>query len=355
MTAATRREKQKAREYTVSARDCRAVLQEIERAKRRFKLPSDARVMSCYEAGRDGFWLHRFLVAHGIESHVVDSSSIEVNRRSRRAKTDRLDVGKLLLMLVRFLSGERRVWSVVRVPSVEEEDGRQLHRELMSTKRDRTRLTNRIKGLLATQGVVLDLTRDLPSQLDAVRLWDGSKLPAGLRSRLKREWAKVEFMTQQIHDLEAQRRAALRESEEGVLSQVRQLVTLRGIGPNSAWLYVMEFFGWRQFRNGKEVGSLAGLTPTPHQSGQLRREQGIGKDGNRHIRAMSVEIAWGWLRFQPQSALSRWYEERFGRGSSRLRRIGIVALARKLLIALWRYLQTGVIPEGAELKTRVVY
>jgi transposase len=294
-------------------------------------------------------------LAQGNENLVVDSSSIEVNRRSRRAKTDRMDVGKLLMMLVRYFAGERAVWSVVRVPTVAEEDGRQLHRELVTTKRDRTRLTNRIKGLLASQGLRVVVERDVPSQLDRLRLWDGSVLAAGLRSRLKREWEKVLLLTQQIRALEAQRRKMLRTSEDSAVAKARQLVGLRAIGPNSAWLFVMEFFGWRDFRNRREVGSLAGLTPTPHQSGDLSREQGIGKDGNRHIRGMSIEIAWSWLRFQPHSALSQWYQERFGHGSSRLRRIGIVALARKLSIALWRYLETGVLPEGAELKTQVRY
>lgn len=346
---------QKPRERTVTARDRQAVLDEIAAAKRRFNLPETTRVVSCYEAGRDGFWLHRFLEAHGIENLVVDSSSIEVNRRSRRAKTDRMDVGKLLGMLVRYFAGERTVWSVVHVPSVEAEDRRQPHRELQTTKRDRTRVTNRIKGLLANQGLQVALNGEVPSQLDRLRLWDGSALPPGLRSRLQREWEKVEFLLQQIRALETQRRALLRTSEDAAVAKVRQLVGVRGIGPNSAWLYVMEFFGWRDFHNGGEVGSLAGLTPTPHLSGNLVREQGIGKDGNRHVRGMSVEIAWGWLRFQPQSALSQWYQERFGHGSSRVRRIGIVALARKLLIALWRYLETGVLPEGAELKTRICY
>jgi transposase len=344
---------QKPRERTIPARDGQALLEEISRAKRRFGLAAETRVVSCYEAGRGGFWLHRYLVAHGIESLVVDSSSIEVNRRSRRAKTDRMDVGKLLLMLVRYFAGERTVWSVVRVPRVEEEDARQLHRELQTTKRDRTRLTNRIKGLLAGQGLQVELDGDVSSQLDRLRLWDGSALPAGLCSRLKREWEKVVLLTQQIRALEAERRKMLRTSESPAVAKARQLAGLRAIGTNSAWLFVMEFFGWRDFHNGKEVGSLAGLTPTPHQSGDSRREQGIGKDGNRHVRGMSIEIAWCWLRFQPQSALSRWYQERFGHGSSRLRRIGIVALARKLLIALWRYLETGMLPESAALKTQV--
>jgi transposase len=243
------------------------------------------------------------------------------------------------------------VWSVVRVPSVEEEDRRHLHRELLTMKRDRTRLANRIQGLLANQGLRVNWRRPLPRQLDALRSWDGAPLAQGLRARLDQEQERLELLNRQIEALEATRRERIRAgSAEPVVGKVSQLLTLQGVGSNSAWLYVMEFFGWRQFRNRREVGALAGLTPTPYQSGESHREQGIAKAGNRHVRAMAIEIAWGWLRFQPESALARWYEARFGHGSSRLRRIGIVALARKLLIALWRFLETGVVPEGAVLK-----
>jgi transposase len=345
---------QQPRERMIPAGALQMLQQEITRAKQRFGLPEDARVVSCYEAGRDGFWLHRYLVAHDVENLVIDSASIEVNRRQRRAKTDRLDVRKLLTMLLRHSAGEQKVWSVVRVPSVEEEDRRQLHRELTTAKQDRTRIMNRIKGLLAGHGVQLALEGDVDAQLDHVHQWDDSPLPSALLSRLKRAWQQVGFLTAQIQTLEAQRRALLRHRDDAVIAQVRQLFTLRGIGVNSAWLYVMEFFAWRDFQNPKQVGALAGLTPTPYQSGQSRRELGIAKAGNRHIRAMAIEIAWAWRRFQPASALSQWYERRFGVGSARLRKLGIVALARKLLIALWRFVKTGVLPEGAVLKTALL-
>jgi transposase len=342
---------QRPRQRTIVARDRIAVIREIERAKQRFDLPPEARVKSCYEAGREGFWLHRWLVSEGIDNQVVDASSIEVSRRLRRAKTDRMDATRLLLLLVRFFGGERRVWSVVRVPSVTEEDRRHLHRELLTMKRDRTRLANRIQGLLANQGLRVDWRKPLPVQLDALRLWDGTALPKGLRERLDQEWERLELLNRQIEALEAARRDAIRAGGDAAIQKVQQLLTLQGIGSNSAWLDVMEFFAWRRFRNRREVGALAGLTPTPYQSGESSREQGIAKAGNRHVRAMAIEIAWGWLRFQPDSALTHWYQERFGHGSSRLRRIGIVALARKLLIALWRFLETGAVPEGARLKT----
>jgi transposase len=341
---------QKPRERAVAARDQERLLQEIAQAKRRFGLPESASVVSCYEAGREGFWLHRFLQAQGIINHVVDSSSIEVNRRKRRAKSDALDVRKLLSMLMRYEYGERQVWRVVRVPSVEAEDQRHLHRALETLKQERASTTTRIKGLLSSQGIRLTSLSKFAEQLEALRLWDGSAIPSGLRRRLLRVYAHHEFLSQQIAELEAERRAMLRTSQEGNIDKVRQLMHLKGIGINGAWLLVMEFFGWRELKNRREVGGLAGLTPTPYQSGASAREQGITKSGNRHVRWMTTELAWSWVRYQPESALSCWFRERFGGGGKRLRRIGIVAVARKLLIALWRFLETGVLPEGAGLK-----
>jgi transposase len=341
---------QKPRQRTVLAGDLVRVKEEIDRAKERFGLSGDVCVLSCYEAGRDGFWLHRYLVHLGVRNLVVDSSSIEVNRRARRAKTDKMDLGKLLLMLMRYDHGERRVWSVVRVPTVEQEDRRQLHRELSALRGERTRHINRIKGLLTSYGVRMRVSRGFLDRLEAERLWDGGPVPLGLKIRLRREYERLQMVDGQIEEVVAERAHALRTSRSPDVQKVRQLLDLRGIGPNSAWLYVMEFFGWREFRNRREVGALAGLVPTPYQSGDGAWEQGISKAGNRHIRSMAIEIAWDWLRWQPQSKLSRWYQQRFGHGGGRLRRIGIVALARKLLVDLWRYLEGGVIPEGAELK-----
>ncbi|MEJ2558021.1 MAG: IS110 family transposase [Anaerolineae bacterium] len=341
---------QSPRRRRIEAGDLAALRWEIGQAKKRFGLPEATPVLSCYEAGRDGFWLHRYLTASGIENLVVDSASIEVNRRAKRAKTDRLDVRTLLSMLIRYHSGEKKVWSVVHVPSVEAEDKRHLHRELGTLKVDRTRHTNRIKGLLAGQGVRLPVQGDFLERLERVRLWDGSPLPPGLQSRLRREYVCWQFVDGHIQELEAERAEMLRTSSDPSVAQVRQLLRLRALGENSAWLFVMEFFGWREFRNRREVGSLAGLTPTPYQSGDEMQEQGISKAGNRPIRAMVIEIAWAWLRYQPQSELSLWFLRRFAHGSKRVRKIGIVALARKLLIAFWRYLAFGEIPAGAQLK-----
>lgn len=334
----------------LKARNREGLKREIALAKERFGLPQETAVFSCYEAGRDGMWLHRFLEAQGVNNLVVDSASIEVNRRFRRAKTDRLDVGKLLNMLVRYQEGEPKVWSVVHVPSLAEEDQRQLHRELMALKREQTHHINRMKGILVSQGVVMEVQTDFVEQMEGVRLWDGSPIPAGVRNLLLREYERLVLVWAQIHQIEVLRREALRSSQDPAIEQVRCLLRLRGVGINSAWVYVMEFFSWRAFHNRRELGSLAGLTPTPYASGESSKECGISKAGNRPVRAMAIEIAWSWLRNQPESELSRWYQRRFGKGGSRVRRIGIVALARKLLIALWRYVEEGVLPEGAQLK-----
>lgn len=335
---------------TMPARALAQLDAELTRAKQHFGVPETAAVRTCYEAGRDGFWLHHALAHRGIRNDVVDSSSIEVNRRRRRAKTDRLDARKLVTMLVRAATGERQVWSVVRVPTVEEEDRRHVHRELLVARRDRARHTTRIKGLLATHGVPLTKIQELPLHLETARRWDGTPLPPRLCARLEREWDARRGETRRIRDLLAERRALLQTPDDPAIAQVRQLQQLRGIGPDSAWLYVMEFFSWRQFRNRRQVGGLAGLTDTPYQSGDADHAQGISKAGNRWVRALAIDTAWAWLRYQPQSALARWYQTKFGTGSSRIRKIGIVALARKLLIAFWRYLDTGVVPEGAVLR-----
>jgi transposase len=341
---------QRPRIRTIAARDLEGLQREVEAAKARFQLPPEAPVRSCYEAGRDGFWLHRALVSMGIQNLVVDSASIEVKRRKKKVKTDRLDAGKLLEMLLRYWLGETRVWSVVRVPREEEEDRRHLHRELASAKKDRGRIVCRIKSLLFTQGIRLEDLSELPEKLVKIRLWNGDRLPEMLRERLEREWQRLRYATEQVQQLYARRRVLLRKTADRGSQCAAKLMKLRGIGVDGGWLLSMEFFSWRQFRNGREVGALSGLSPTPYQSGTEARELGISKAGNRAVRHLAIELAWGWLRYQPESELSRWYQRRFGHGNSRLKRIGIVALARKLLIALWRYLESGNPPEGALLK-----
>jgi transposase len=327
-----------------------ALATEIERAKKRLGLSSDAPVMSCYEAGREGFWLHRYLVAQGVSNYVVDSSSIEVNRRARRAKTDRLDLAGLLSLLARYVLGDRRAWRVVRVPTVAEEDARHLSRTLEALTQDRTRLMSRLKSLLTTQGVSLPIDAKFLHRLEAVHLWDGTPLPPGLHERLTRTWRQLQEVDGQIRDLKALRLTRPEHLTPATSHALAQLLTMRAIGPIGASVLATEIFGWRRIRNGRELGALVGLVPSPYQSGETDHDQGITRAGNAHVRRVIVQLAWGWIRHQPGSALTHWYQQRFGGGGKRLRKIGIVALARKLLIALWRYLETGMVPDGAQLK-----
>jgi transposase len=335
------------RDAQCDARDLDRLGREIEKAREKFGLDRSSRIVSCYEAGWDGFWLHRYLLRKGIENLVVDSSSIEVNRRSRRAKTDKLDAAKLLEQLLRHDRGER-VWSVVRVPSVADEDARQPHRELDRLKRERRRSWNRIQGLLVSQGVaVLPSYRKLPQHLSELRSGDGSPLGPHLQAALARECERLELVEVQIKSLETQRLKQTETPTTITEEKASDLLRMKAIGQNASWVLCTEVFGWREFSNGKQLGSYAGMTPTPYSSGTDHREQGIDKSGNGRVRRLMVQIGWCWLRYQPQSALAKWYQKRFGGGGSRLRRIGIVALARKLLIALWHWVEHGVIPDGA--------
>ena len=342
---------EKMRTVTIEARDLDKLHAEIEKAKQRFGIEGQIRVVSCYEAGRDGFWLHRYLLSCGIENVVVDSASIEVNRRKRRAKTDRIDVRKLMHKLLRYHGGEQLVWSVVNVPSEQAEDGRQLHRELEVLKKERNMHRSRLKSLLIQQGIVAPnpSSRKFLIQLETLRRWDGTELPADLKSRIIREHGRLRMIEEQIYSLNKEREKRVAAADNMSMQQVAHLMTLVGIGMNSSWKFVMEFFAWRDFKNGKQIGALSGLTPTPYDSGSSVREQGISKAGNERVRTLAVEMAWVWLRFQPQSKLSQWYLKRFAEGGKRMRRIGIVAMARRLLIDLWRYLEHGVVPEGARL------
>jgi transposase len=345
----------KLRHVTVTAGDLPQVQGALIGARRHFEMGDKVRTVSCYEAGRDGFWLHRYLHSCGIDNVVVDSASLEVNRRLRRAKTDRVDAGKLLTMLMRYHGGEKQLWRVVRVPSREDEDARHLHRELEALKRERTRYRNRIHGILVQQGLRIrnPSMKKLVKELDLMRTWDGRELPAEMKVRLARVHERLRLVEDQIKSLVKEKMQRLKE-ENPKMAQVAQLLRLPGIGPVSSWTFVMEFFGWRRFRNRREVAALAGLTPTPYDSGNRLREQGISKAGNRRVRTLAIEIAWAWLRYQPRSKLSRWFLERFAAGGSRMRRIGIVALARRLLIDLWRFVEHGVVPEGAEVRPLAV-
>jgi transposase len=341
---------EKPRFRSLPARDLTRLQEEVAKAKRRFGLPADAPVCTCYEAGRDGFWLHRALTSLGIVNVVVDSGAIEVNRRYKRAKNDPIDAGKLLNLLCRYHGGERKVWSVVHVPTVGDEDRRQLHRGLKDLQRQQTECSNRIKGLLASQGLDAPVDATFRTRLAALRDWAGQPVPAGLQGRLLQEFAVWEALHRQVRDAANEQERRLREGTEPYLEQVRRLLGLKAIGVRGAWILVAELFAWRDIKSGKELGALVGLTPTPYDSGQSEREQGISKAGNKHVRGLIVELAWVWLRWQPGSALSQWYQRRFGAGNKRTRKVGIVALARKLLIALWRYVAHGELPAGAQEK-----
>jgi transposase len=331
---------------TVASGDCVALDRALGDARRRCGLPATARVRSCYEAGRDGFWIHRALTARGLDNRVVDSASIEVNRRARRAKTDRLDALKLVRMLLRVSAGERDVWREVRVPSVDAEAARHVSRERTSLTREQTRLTNQMRGWLATWGSALPARR-ADGWWTRLRDWAGAALPASVQARLGRAAARVTVLAEQLAALEAQQQAAV--TAAGPADPLRQLVQLKGVATTSASVLLDEGLVWRAFRNRRQVGGLLGFAPTPYTSGEIQREQGISRAGNARLQSTCIQLAWTWVRWQPDSALTRWYRERFGQGK-RSRRVGIVAVARKLLVALWRYVTTGAVPTGAVLK-----
>lgn len=346
----TARATQRPRLRQIGAGDLAALAREVALAKVKLGLPADAPVRSCYEAGRDGFWLHRWLTARGIRNVVVDSSSIEVNRRARRAKTDRLDASRLLALLRRWAAGEARVWSVVHVPTPEAEAARQLTRELATVRADRGRVRSRIQGLLATQGVRCALTRRFADRLTELTTGDGRPLAPAFCERLTREWTHLQTIDARLTALETAQRQRITAAAEPVGRIAQQLCALRGVGDVSASLYSAELFATRTFRNAQQLGALTGLVPVPYRSDQRVQDQGISKAGRAELRRVSIQLAWGWLRWQPESALARWFAERFARAGGRSRRIGIVAVARKLVIALWRFVEHGEVPAGAQLK-----
>ena len=289
--------------------------------------------------------------AEGIENDVVDSASIEVNRRQRRVKSDKVDVISLLRLLQRYEQGDRKAMSVVRVPTLEQEDQRRLHRERERLIKERGGHSARIQSLLVAHGVRLKLGADFLEQLETARGGvSGYALGVDLKAEVRREYERYQLVDRQLKALEAEQRLRAESEASEAMEQVNRLRQLKGVGWQSSWILVMEFFAWRAFGNRRQLGACAGLTPTPYASGECVREQGISKAGNRQVRSLMVELSWMWVRYQPDSQLTRWFQRRFGGGGKRMRRIGIVALARKLLIALWRYVQEGVVPEGAVLK-----
>ncbi len=320
-----------------------------ERAERRCGGP--VAVVAIHEAGLDGFWVHRLLEANGVESHVVEAASVAVPRRRRRAKTDAIDGEALLRTLMAFRRGEPRVCSMVVAPTPEEEDRRRISRERGTLIQERTAHVNRIKGLLYAQGVsgYEPLRRDARTRLDGLRTGDGRPLPPRLRAEIERGLERIELVERQIAAVEEQRDALVRPDVAREGSPGALLTRLRGIGPEFAAVLWMEGL-WRSFSNRRQLAAYAGLAPSPWLSGDCRREQGISKAGNPRLRTTSIELAWLWLRYQPGSALSRWFHDRVNSEKGRVRRIAIVALARKLLVALWRFTTRGEVPEGAVLK-----
>ncbi len=340
--------------HRLTAGDVEGLLALIGRQRVRAEkaLARPVRVASCYEAGYDGFWLHRVLAANDIDNHVIDPSSLLVNRRARRAKSDRIDAEGMLRALMAYARGERRVFAVVRVPSVDEEDFKRLHRERQQLVKERTRHVNRIKALLAGQGIYGFQPRraDAVARLAELHTGDGRVLAPRLEAEVRRHFDRLALVQVIIGEVEAERDALL--APAGVSKardKMRLLVQLRSIGPEIANVLVGEVF-YRTYDNRRQLGSYLGLTSSPFNSGPVTRDQGISKAGNRRARTTMVELAWLWLRYQPASALSRWFRERVGDAKGRLKRIMIVALARKLVVALWRYLETGVVPTGAVLK-----
>jgi transposase len=336
----------------VDAGDLQACGEEIRKAKQRFGIgETGVPVRSCYEAGREGFWLHRAVTEMGVDNIVVDAASIEINRRQRRAKTDRMDGEKLVRQLVRYWRGEQDVWRVVRVPSEEAEDLRQTHRELEILKQERMQHRVRIQSLLFTQGMEAKIGAGFLHQLAQLRNWKGGGVPPQMKKRIEDEYHRLQLAEAQIREIKRQQLQGIkRRRDDAVLQKVQKLQQLVSIGLGSSWIFVMELFGWRQFRNRREVAAAVGLTPTPYNSGDSQREQGISRAGNRRARKLLIELSWCWLRLQPNSELSQWYQRRFGGGGARMRRIGIVAMARRLVVDLWRYVEFGTVPAGAKLK-----
>lgn len=340
-------------QWSIAAGDLAALERTIERARSKLGVSADAAVRSVYEAGRDGFWLHRWLEAQGITNRVIDAGSIEVSTARKRRKTDRLDARLLLRKLMAFWGGDRRVFSVVEVPPQEVEAVRRLERERERLVEEATGHGNRIRSLLALEGhphVAVD--RHLRERLGELRRWDGTALPGCLVAEIERELERLEQVCEQRRAVEAEQRRRVEASDDEVMQVVRALERLKGVGPSSAWILSLEMLGWRRFANRKQVAALAGLAPTPYASGASAREQGIDKHGNRRVRAVMIELAWRWLRWQPDSELSRWFAQRYGGASRRQRRIGIVALARRLLVALWRYVARGELGPDVVLNAR---
>jgi len=350
---------QKLSRYTIAGGDVTELTKLLASVRARAERSSGkpVRILSCYEAGYDGHWLHRWLVDRGVINHEIDPSSIEVPRRARHAKTDRIDLDRLIRAFLAYLRGEPRACSVVHVPSVEDEDRKRRNRERDRLKKERTAHTNRIKGLLHAQGIrdAQPMKPDFIAGLGRVCTGDGRPLAPKLKEEIVREHERLSLLDRQLTQLEAKSMAEVKAAATvpgSAEAKIMQLINLKSLGAVCSQGFVNEAF-YRSFDNRRQVGAYFGLTGTPFNSGNSERDQGISKAGNARARALSVEMSWLWLRHQPDSELSRWFRARVGDQKGRVRRIAIIALARKLMVALWRYLTTGVVPTGAVLKPAI--
>jgi transposase len=339
--------------YPIAGGDAEKLMAKLTAAQDRWAKESGARPMItlCYEVGYDAFWLARLLKARGVECLVIDPGSLQVSRRGRRVKTDRVDVKMLLRTLIAWCRGERHVWSVVRIPSIDEEDLRRSHRERSRLVRERTAHINRIKGLLFAQGIRdINVKSRKALAIDELVTGDGHRLPPHLASEIKREIQRLIMVQEQIAEIERERDAVPTTCE--ATERKRHLLSqLKSVGPAISAFLSREVY-YRQFANQRQVGSFLGLTPSPYDSGEEERCQGISRAGSGHARAVMIEAAWLWIKHQPKSALTRWFVQRTAGQSKRVRKIMIVAVARKLAIALWRYVELGLVPSGAILMTR---
>ena len=339
--------------HRIDGGDTVALLNLISSLQARVARRLDATISTvcCFEAGRDGFWLQRLLTAQGVDTHVLEPTSILINRRARRAKTDRLDAVGMLRVLAAFLRGDRQSCSMVRVPTPDEEDAKRTHRERESLVQERVRIDNRIEALLFTQGIrKRPSLRSWDRDLAVLRTGDGRVLPIHLRSELDRLRRRLVMTLELIREVESERdEAAEATPQNQTCLKIAALGRIRGVGDNFAAVLTREVF-YRSFDNRRQIASYVGITPMPYQSGSMDRDRRISRAGNPRARTTMIQLAWLWLRYQPGSELAEWFRNRVGTLAGRTRRIAIVAMARKLLIALWRYVETGVVPAGAEIR-----
>lgn len=340
---------EKIKMHRMDAGDCEALLALASNLRRKAaaEFGDDAMVVSCFEAGRDGFWLHRLLLTHGVINYVVEPTSILVTRGARRAKTDRLDAQGLLRVLAAIFTGDHDACRVVNVPSVAEEDAKRPNREREHLVQERVRIENRIAALLATQGISKRPSlRSWEADLNAIQTGDGRSIPPFLKAELNRLRRRLVITLDMIREVEAERQQAIEAQDDAASRTIGALCKLRGIGENFAAILTREVF-YRSFENRRQIASYLGLAPTPFQSGGMDRDRRINRAGNSRARKTLIQLAWLWLRYQPESSVAQWFRQRVGALQGRTRRIAIVAMARKLLIAIWRFAILGIVPEGA--------